>query len=128
MIRPLDGRSVITAKAIRKPGQKRPGVFAFYDPGPQLQNFTKKICFKSKTLCSKPTTRLTCREFCKSRFLRSQPRRLGPGSAYGRDPNTQTFTLSCSFRSADAEQHGLFAARNFLCGGTHGLAESILRR
>lgn len=113
MIRPLDRRSADHGQGNKEAGQKRPGVFAFYDPGPQLQNFTKKICCKSKTLCYKPTTRLTRREFCKSRFLRSQPRRLGPGSAYGRNPNTQTFTLSSSFRNADAEQDGMFAAKNF---------------
>ena len=113
MIRTLDRPSACHGQGNEEAGQTRPGVFAFYDPGPQLQNFTKKICFKSKTLCHKPTTRLTRREFCKSRFLRSQPRRLGPGSVYGRDPDTQTFTLSFSFRSADAEPDGCFAARNF---------------
>jgi hypothetical protein len=73
MIRTLDRPSACHGQGNEEAGQKRPGVFAFYDPGPQLQNFTKKICFKSKTLCYKPTTRLTRREFCKSRFLRSQP-------------------------------------------------------
>jgi hypothetical protein len=113
MIRPLDRRSASHRQGNKEAGQKRPGVFAFYDPGPRLQNFTKKICFKSKTLCDKPTTSLMRREFCKSRFLRSQPRRLGPGSAYGRDPDPQTFTLSGSFRSADVEPEGWFAPRNF---------------
>ena len=122
MIRPPDGRSAYHSQGNKEAGQKRPGVFAFYDPGPQLQNFTKEICFKNKTLCPKPTTRLTRREFCKSRFLRSQPRRLGPGSVYGRDPDTQTFTLSCSFRSADAEQDGFVRCQNFLCCGRHRLA------
>jgi hypothetical protein len=113
MIRPLDRRSADHGQGNKEAGQKRPGVFAFYDPGPQLQNFTKKIRFKSKTLCSKPTTRLTRREFCKSRFLRSQPRRLGPGSAYGRDPDPQTFTLSF-VPQRGCRQDGLFAAKNFL--------------
>ena len=112
MIRPLMDEAD-HSQGNKEAGQKPPGAFAFHDPGPQLQNFTKKICFKSKTLCHKPTTGLTRREFCKSRFLRSQPRRLGPGSVYGRDPDTQTFTLSFSFRSADAEPDGCFAARNF---------------
>ena len=110
MIRPLDRPSTYRGQGNKEAGQKRPGIFAFYDPGPRLQNFTKKICFQSKTLCSKPITRLTRREFCKSRFLRSQPRRLGPGSAYGRDPIRRP-SLYHSFRSADAEQDGLFAAR-----------------
>jgi hypothetical protein len=73
MIRTLDRPSACHGQGNEEAGQKRPGVFAFCDPGPQLQNFTQKICFKSKTLCYKPTTRLTRREFCKSRFLRSQP-------------------------------------------------------
>jgi hypothetical protein len=75
-----------TAKAIRKPGKNRPASSRSRIPGPPLRNFTQKICFQNKTLCSKPTTRLTRRGFCTSRFLRSQPRRLGPGSAYRARP------------------------------------------
>ena len=73
MIRPPDGRSAYHSQGNKEAGQKPPGAFAFYDPGPQLQNFTKEICFKNKALRHKPTTRLTRREFCKADFFGASP-------------------------------------------------------
>jgi hypothetical protein len=61
-------------------GKNRPGDFAFFDPGPQLANSTKESG-KSKTLC--PTRRMAdlSAEGSAQPILRSQPRRLGPGSS-----------------------------------------------
>jgi hypothetical protein len=36
-----------TGKAIRKPGKSGPAVFAFWDPGPPLRDFTKNISVKA---------------------------------------------------------------------------------
>ena len=59
-------------------GENHPGDFAFFDPGPQLGNFTKESG-KSKTLC--PTRQITdsSAEGSLQPILRSQLRRLGPG-------------------------------------------------
>jgi hypothetical protein len=114
MIRTLDRPSACHGQGNEEAGQKRPGVFAFYDPGPQLQNFTKKICFKSKTLCYKPTTRLTRREFCKSRFLRSQPVASALDLRTGATPIRRPSLYHVrSAARMPTEQDGLFAARNF---------------
>jgi len=112
MIRPLDRRSADHGQGNKEAGQKRPGVFAFYDPGPQLQNFTKKICFKSKTLCYKPTTRLTRREFCKKPISSEPAPSPRPWICVRARPDRRP-SLYHLFRSADAKQDGMFAARNF---------------
>jgi hypothetical protein len=64
-----------------KPGNSGPAACAFFCPGPQLGNFTKKISLASKTKPSaRPApTRRSGAEGSDGRFLRSQLRRIGPG-------------------------------------------------
>jgi hypothetical protein len=69
------------ARAQGKPGNSGPAAFAFFCPGPQLRNFTKKISLASNTKPSaRPApTRRSGAEGSDGRFLRSQLRRIGPG-------------------------------------------------
>ena len=64
-----------------KPGNSGPAACAFFCPGPQLGNFTKKISLASNTKPSaRPApTRRSGAEGSDGRFLRSQLRRIGPG-------------------------------------------------
>jgi len=74
-----------TTQAIRKPGKSGPAVFALCDPGPRLRDFSKKIYSKAKP--SPQADNLAhAQRVLRSRFLRSQPRRIGPGSAHGARP------------------------------------------
>jgi hypothetical protein len=88
-----------TTQAIRKPGKSGPAVSALSDPGPPLRDFSKKIYSKAKPLCHKPTTWLTHRGFCEADFFGASPVASALDLRTGRDPDTQTFTISRSFRS-----------------------------
>jgi len=73
--------SSLKTRAQGKPGNSGPAAFAFFCPGPQLGNFTKKISLASNTKPSaRPApTRWSGAEGSDGRFLRSQLRRIGPG-------------------------------------------------
>ena len=75
-------RPLSNFKAIRKPGKGGPAVFAFGNPGPPLRDFTKNIRLKNKTLCPDKPWLGSQAEGLRNRCLRSQPRRIGPGSAH----------------------------------------------
>ena len=105
-------RPLRSFKAIRKPGKNGPAVFAFSDPRPLLRDFTKNIDAKAKPSLHKPLgsrgegsakpmssepakTKPSApishpwahrQKVLRSRFLRSQPRRIGPGSAHWARP------------------------------------------
>jgi hypothetical protein len=73
--------SSVKTRAQGKPGNRGPAAFAFFCPGPQLGNFTKKISLASniKPSARPVPTRQSGAEGSDSRFLRSQLRRIGPG-------------------------------------------------
>ncbi len=73
--------SSVKTRAQGKPGTSGPAAFAFFCPGPQLGNFTKKISLASNTKPSaRPVpTRWSGAEGSDGRFLRSQLSRIGPG-------------------------------------------------
>jgi hypothetical protein len=80
---------------IRKPGESRPAVFAFYDPGPQLWRLHQKNLLKTKTLClDEPTIRLTRRRLWEADFFGASPVASALDRHTGRDPDTHTATLS----------------------------------
>jgi len=73
--------SSLKTRAQGKPGNSGPAACAFFRPGPQLGNFTKKISLAGNTKPSArpaPTQRSGA-EGSHGRFLRSQLRRIGPG-------------------------------------------------
>jgi hypothetical protein len=114
-----------TTKPRRKPGKSRPAVFAFCDPGPSLRDFTKKIYSQAKPSATSRTTWLTHRGFREADFFGASPVASALDLRTGRDPDTQTFTISRSFRSHGAGT-GIFCKLEHSC--TNGLAELILGR
>ena len=83
---PLEGWSIsTTSKAKRKPGKSGPAASAFFDPEPPLRRLHQKNLSTSKTKIKTPcptSRRVDSRaEGLHSRFLRSQPRRIGSGSS-----------------------------------------------
>ena len=80
-------------QTIRKPGKSGPAAVAFLDPGPPLRDFTKKICSKTKPSVSISRQVAHAQRILRSRFLRSQPRRIGPGSAHRARPQNAGFYL-----------------------------------
>jgi hypothetical protein len=99
-------------QAIRKPGKSGPAVFAFCDPGPSLRDFTKKNLLERQNPLPQANNLAHAQRVLRSRFLRSQPRRIGPGSAHWARPDTQTFTISRSFRIHSAGTGIFLQARN----------------
>jgi hypothetical protein len=92
-------------QAIRKPGKKRPAVFAFWDPGPPLRDFTKNIDSKAKPSLPKPTTGLTSRGFYETDVFGASPVASALDRRPGRDPGTPSFTLACRLQT-ETEQIG----------------------
>ena len=87
----------------------------------------KKTASKAKP--SAPSRSLGSRAegFAQADFFGASPVASALDLRTKRDPDTQSFTLSCSFRSAAAEPDGWFAAKSFFVAD-YGLAESILGR
>jgi hypothetical protein len=81
-------------KTIRKPGQKRPAASAFFDPGPRLRNFSLRNPLKTKTLGPASHSLAYQTEGRHGRFLRSLPRRLGPGSSPQARPRREDLQLT----------------------------------
>jgi hypothetical protein len=104
---PAAGRAGRTKTGIGAPGKSSRAVFAFLCPRPPLGDFTKEMRLNfgaqhesgrqwlggmdhfadrsgSRTL---PHRRIVRGRVCVSRFLRSQPRRIGLGHPRGRDPS-----------------------------------------
>ena|SRR5208283_632660 len=80
-----------TSKARRKPGKSGPAASAFLDPEPPLRRLHQKNLSTSNTKIKTPcptSRRIDSRaEGFVSRFLRSQPRRIGSGSSHRARPD-----------------------------------------
>ena len=103
-------------QAIRKPGKNGPAVFALYDPRPPLRDFTKNIDAKAKPFClHKPTTGAHEQRGLRNRCLRSQPRRIGPGSAHwARPQHTELYAIMPVSNRIGASRIFLQAESSFL--------------
>lgn len=87
-------------KAIRKPGKSGPAVFAFWDPGPPLQGFTKNIEAKAKPSASiSPFLDIRAEGFAKPMSSEPAPVASALDRHTGRDPSRPSFTLSCRLQS-----------------------------
>jgi hypothetical protein len=66
--------------------------------------------------------------FAKADFFGASPVASALDLRNGRDPDTQTITVSCSFRSAGAAQDLLLAARNFFVARTCRIHPAQVKR
>jgi hypothetical protein len=129
MIRPLEGRSrttpvracpmtipaLSTAKAIRKPGKSRPASARSMIQGLRSETSPNKSVSKAKPSALSRPLGSRAEGFAKADFFGASPVASALDLRNGRDPDTQTVTLSCSFRSAGAAQVFL-RCQKFLCG------------
>jgi hypothetical protein len=87
-------------QAIRKPGKSGPAVFAFWDPGPPLQGFTKNMDAKAKPSASiSPFLDLRAEGFAKPMSSEPAPSHRPWIGTPRRDPSRPSFTLSCRLQS-----------------------------
>jgi hypothetical protein len=87
-------------QAIRKPGKSGPAVFAFWDPGPPLQGFTKNMDAKAKPSASiSPFLDLRAEGFAKPMSSEPAPSHRPWIGTPRRDPSRPRFTLSCRLQS-----------------------------
>jgi hypothetical protein len=112
-----------TAKAIRKPGKSGPASSRSRIQGLSSETSPKKSASKTKPSATSLLLGPRAEGFAKADFFGASSVASALDLRTGRDPDTKTFTLACSFRSAAAEPDGLCAAKSFLW--TYGLAESI---
>jgi hypothetical protein len=101
-----------TTQAIRKPGKSGPAVFALCDPGPRLRDFSKKIYSKAKPSATSRQLGSRTEGFAEADFFGASPVASALDLRTGRDPDTQTFTISPSFRSYSVGTGIFLQARN----------------
>jgi hypothetical protein len=116
-----------TTQAIRKPGKGGPAVFALCDPGPSLRDFSKKIYSNAKPSATSRQLGSRTEGFAKPISSEPAPSHRPWICTLGRDPDTQTFTISRSFLSPSAgrtlpwllERPVGISNRSFYKGGPH---------
>ncbi len=95
-------KATAKAKPIRKPGKKRPAAsrLAIQRP-PTAEPHHKNLIKDTKPSAIRPSSQTA--EGCEYRFLRSQPRVIGPGSLHKARPRRSDYkltTLTASLRNS----------------------------
>ena len=108
-------------KAIRKPGNSGPAVFAFSDPRPLLRDFTKNIDAKAKPSTStSPILSLRAEGFTKPMSSEPAPSHR-PGSAHwARPQHVGLYPIMPHYKLTRGEQDFLQIESSFLPNATLG--------
>lgn len=95
-----------SSKASRRPGKSSPAVFAFYDPGPLLRDFTKNIYPKEKPSAAlSPPLGSGAEDFAKPMSSEPAPSHRPWIGALGATPVRRALPYHAAYKLNAAEQH-----------------------